>query len=178
MKFPAQEHFSKDSGFTLVELLLVVSLIAVLSSLLIPGFSTYIDNQNIRQAQEILKSDLRTAQNNALTGVGSSDTTVSYWGLKIPSQNATNYGFFKSAAATPEACDSASIETIATTLPGNVVVKDASGACVFFSARNGDALFLNYGNNDTLLVGRPGEETCFGVQVNSAGMVKDIDTCN
>jgi len=165
-----------NRGFTLVELLLVVSLIAVLSSFLIPGFSTYIDIQNIRQAQEQIKNDLRTVQNNALSGVGSSSPSVAYWGLKISSQNAANYGFFKSAAANSSACSGAAIEQNSTNLPGNVVVMGSSGACVFFSLRNGDAVTTGL-TNSTIKVGYAGQAACSGVQINSAGMIRGVDLC-
>ena len=55
-------------GFTLIELLIVVTIMAVLTGALIPSFSKYIDNQNVRQALEQVKDDLRNTQNNALTG--------------------------------------------------------------------------------------------------------------
>ena len=172
MLFPAQQK-----GFTLVELLLVVSLIAVLSSFLIPGFSNYISTQNIRQGQETLKSDLRSAQNKALTGVSSSDPTVSYWGLRIPSQDASTYTFFKSSSNDGNACDNAVTVETSDKLPGDVVVRNANGACVFFSLRNGDATVVNLGGSDTLPVGYAGETPCQGVQINSAGMIRGVDTC-
>jgi len=172
MQFPAQQK-----GFTLVELLLVVSLIAVLSSFLIPGFSNYISTQNIRQAQEHIKSDLRTVQNKALTGVSSSDPTVSYWGLKVPSQDATNYTFFKSSTNDASACDAAVADETSDPLPGDVLIRDAAGACVFFSLRNGDATLVNLGGSDIIPVGYAGEPPCSGVQINSAGMIRGVDTC-
>lgn len=164
------------NGFTLVELLLVVALIAVLSSFLIPGFSTYIDVQNIRQAQELVKSDLRTVQNNALTGVGTSSSTTAYWGLKISSQNANTYGFFRAATADSSSCGSASIEQNGANLPGKVVIRDGSGGCIFFSIRNGDATIVNLPNGD-IKVGYAGSAACDGVEVNSAGMIRAIDLC-
>lgn len=168
---------AQDQGFTLIELLLVVSLIAVLSSFLIPGFSNYIDTQNIRQSQELLKSDLRTVQNKALTGVSASVAGVSYWGLKITSQDAANYSYFKSPTADAAACDSATLEETSDSLPGDVVVREASGACIFFSLRNGDATVVNLGGSDTISIGYVGEDLCYGVQVNSAGMIRGVDLC-
>ncbi|MBT6401316.1 prepilin-type N-terminal cleavage/methylation domain-containing protein [candidate division WWE3 bacterium] len=169
---------TRSNGFTLVELLLVVSLIAVLSSFLIPGFSNYINNQNIRQGQELLKSDLRTAQNKALTGVGSSSSTVNYWGLKIPSADAQSYIYFQSNTNDGSACDGAVTDETSGSLPGDVVVKDANGTCVFFSLRNGDATIINLtGGGDTLSVGYPGENACYGVQINSVGMIRGVNLC-
>lgn len=169
---------ARNKGFTLVELLLVVSLIAVLSSFLIPGFSNYIDNQNIRQAQELLKSDLRNVQNKALTGVGASVSTVDYWGLKIPSSDAKNYIYFQSQTNDGSACDSAVANETSGNLPGDVVIKGANGVCVFFSLRNGDATIVNLvGGGDTISIGYPDEPACYGVQINAAGMIRGVDLC-
>ena len=147
---------------------------------MIPGFSNYITTQNIRQAQESLKSDLRTVQNKALTGVSSSDPTVSYWGLKVLSQNVSSYVFFKSSTNDGGACDAinaANANEIGDKLPGDVVVIDANGACVFFSLRNGDATIVNLGGSDIIPIGYAGEAPCHGVQINSAGIIRGVDTC-
>ena len=71
MKLPR----SVSKGFTLVELMIVVGILAIVSGIMIPSFSTYTRNQTLKQAQENLKSDLRSAQNKALTGTGS-DTLI------------------------------------------------------------------------------------------------------
>jgi len=168
-----------QSGFTLVELLLVVSIIAILSGFLIPGFSNYIDSQNVLQANEVLKSDLRSAQNRALTGVDASSGTTNYWGIKISMQNAPYYYTFKSAANSAAECNSVNLASAikSETLPGGVVVRDGSGACVFFSMKNGDATFQNNGGSTTLKVGYSGQSYCDGVDVNSVGMIRTVDLC-
>lgn len=166
---------ASKNGFTLVELLLVVSIIAVLSSFLIPGFSNYIDNQNVLQASEILKSDLRSAQSKALTGVGAYSSGILYWGIKIPSDNATSYIFFNSTANDATACTNAVADTTSENLPGGVVIKGANGACIFFSVENGNANFVN--TTGSLDVGRVSEAACFAVAVNSVGMIRGVDLC-
>jgi len=169
-----------NSGFTLIELLMVVSIIAVLSSFLIPGFSNYIDKQNVLQGQEILKSDLRTAQNKALTGVGSSIGTA-FWGVKVIGNNAADYLYFSSTAASGPVCDGIDASTAGVektqNLNGNVVVRDSNNACVFFSIRNGDATIVNNAGSDTLKVAHVDEAPCYGVQINSAGMIKGVKLC-
>lgn len=170
------KNSAQINGFTLVELLLVVSIIAVLSSFMIPGFSNYIDNQNMLQAAEILKSDLRNVQNKALTGVGAYTDNVLYWGIKIPSANASTYNVFKSVANNAAACNNAVTESVSENLPGNVVVKNANGACVFFSVENGNANFVNFAGT-TIQVGYPTATACYGVQVNSVGMISGVDLC-
>jgi len=167
---------SCDNGFTLVELLIVVSIIIVMSSFLIPGFTNYIDSQNIIQAKETLKSDLRTVQNRALTGESSSDPNVEYWGIRFPSDNATQYNTFKSLENTATACNNATSTKTSEILPGGTVVRDAGGACVFFSIRNGDANVVNKANN-TFGLGYSGDSPCQGVEVNSAGLIRGVNLC-
>lgn len=168
-----------DQGFTLVELLLVVSVIAILSGFLVPGFSNYIDNQNILQANEIVKSDLRSAQNKALTGVDASSGTTNYWGIKIPAQNASFYYTFKSTENTLAACDAVDLAaaTKGEVLPGGVVVRDAANACIFFSMKNGDANFQNNSGSSVFKVAYPDKTACEGIEVNAVGMIRAKDLC-
>lgn len=170
---------ARNLGFTLVEILLVVSIIAVLSAFLIPSFSNYTESQSIRQGTEILKSDLRTAQNKALTGVNSVSGNANYWGVKISSDNESSYEFFYSTSNT--SCDAVNITVSSTSknLPGNVAVRGEGGVCVFFDRRNGDANFVGQADNK-LHVGMSSgsiENACEGVEVNSAGMMLVFDDC-
>lgn len=96
MKLPR----SVNKGFTLVELMIVVGILAIVSGIMIPSFSTYTRNQTLKQAQENLKSDLRSAQNKALTGTGS-DTLINgnpvlYWAIYFTDATGsdTTYRFY------------------------------------------------------------------------------------
>jgi type IV fimbrial biogenesis protein FimT len=53
-------------GFTLIELMVTISLFAILVMLAFPAFSTWIRNAQIRSAAEALQGGLRTAQAEAL----------------------------------------------------------------------------------------------------------------
>jgi len=169
-----------SAGFTLIELLIVVSMITVLSGLMIPGFTNYLNNQNIRQAQERLKSDLRTIQNKALTGVGLR-TGVEYWGLKINSDNADHYYYFTSSNDDAGACNAAPITERSEKLPGAVVITNGTSAtCVFFSFNSGDATVVNAGTGGrTIKVGYAGGN-CSGVTINPFGLIyaEDVALCD
>jgi len=181
MKISAQR-----SGFTLVELLISVSIILILSGILIPSFSGYLNNQNILQGVEQLKSDLRTLQNKALTRVGA-DTGAKYWGLKIASDSANKYYFFNSTgnAQNPD-CDLASTSTASVKLPGEVIIRNGpsagSGFCVFFSIVNGDVNMVKPQGalSNRISLGYAGSgSNCRAVEINSAGMMKLVNnvTC-
>jgi prepilin-type N-terminal cleavage/methylation domain-containing protein len=66
-----------SKSFTLVELLMVVSIISIITGATIPSFSNYIKNRTVLQAKDQLKNDLRTLQNKALAN-DSYDTTLTY----------------------------------------------------------------------------------------------------
>ena len=55
-------------GFTMIELLIVVAIMSILTGAILPGFNSYVTNQNLRQAQEQIKNDLRSTQIKALAG--------------------------------------------------------------------------------------------------------------
>lgn len=170
-------HIKAQNGVTLIEMMLVVGLIAVMTGALIPGFSNYTKNQALRQSQEQLKNDLSSALNNSLTGVLAGDSSVQYWGIKVP-QNAASetatYDYF--TAANTNNCNLVTTRKTSTQLPNGTVVK-ASNVCIYFSKTNGDVVVKSGGTTRalpyTIKVGYPGETaSCSTVVVNSAGQIK------
>ena len=55
------------NGFTLVELMTVIALLAILAAIAAPSLRTFIDNQRLRNASFDLVSDLLLARSEALT---------------------------------------------------------------------------------------------------------------
>jgi len=68
--FPALQTklIKQVSGFTLIELMVVVSLIAIMFSIGLASYNTFNRNQILQQAAEETRSNLRLAQNYALVG--------------------------------------------------------------------------------------------------------------
>lgn len=111
-------------GFTLIELLVVISIIAIITGAIVPNFNTYIKNQNLRQSGDQIKTDLRSIQNRALTGVGY-DIYKGYWGVKFDTGiSTTRYYYFTvdKTADLQTACNSASTEG-SKQFPGDIVLK-------------------------------------------------------
>jgi prepilin-type N-terminal cleavage/methylation domain-containing protein len=129
------------AGFTLLELMIVVTIIGIISAGVIPAFSGYIKNQNLKQAQEQLKSDMRTIQNKALSGALSdqllSGLYVKYWGMKFI--NGTNsYDYFVSTTTTcPTPPYAAGVYQGKGSFESSLTIQNTSN-CVFFDMSNGD----------------------------------------
>jgi len=64
-------HRDRIAGFTLVELMVTVAIIAILASLAAPSFSDFIRNQRIKNASFDLVSDLTYARSEAVKRNGS-----------------------------------------------------------------------------------------------------------
>lgn len=58
----------KTSGFTLIELIIVISVILVISITTLLNYNSYTDKQRVKQAGLTLRSDLRLAQTKAISG--------------------------------------------------------------------------------------------------------------
>jgi type II secretory pathway pseudopilin PulG len=136
-----------QSAFTMVELLLVITIIVVTTAAIIPSFTSYIRNQNVKQGIEQLKSDLRNIQNKALTG-SLSDQTISgspvlYWGVRFtpgaaPATGSGTYEYFISANTTcPNGAIPAAQLQGSSSLSTDLHVKTNANRCMFFSIASG-----------------------------------------
>lgn len=65
----------RPRGFTLVEAMVVVSLIALLLAAGMPSFGSFIRNQRVRTAAESLETGLQQARNEAVRR----NTSISFW---------------------------------------------------------------------------------------------------
>lgn len=90
MKLPVKKLLP---SFTLIELLMVVSIITIIAGATIPSFTGYLKGQTLKNAKEQFKNDLRSIQNKSLTGslsdqnivgggVNSPGSPVRYWIVK------------------------------------------------------------------------------------------------
>lgn len=131
---------TSSAGFTLLELMIVVTIIGIVSAGIVPAFSKYIENQNLKQAQEQLKSDMRTVQNKALTGTSSDQmlggTYIKYWGIKfVKGQSAYDY-FVSTDTTCPGAYVTGAYQG-KSSFNSDLTIQSESG-CVFFDISNGD----------------------------------------
>ncbi|MDQ0081934.1 type IV fimbrial biogenesis protein FimT [Variovorax sp. YR634] len=59
-------HLRRTSGFTLIELMVTIVLLAILTMLAMPSFMTWINNNKVRTVSDSLQNGLRFAQSEAL----------------------------------------------------------------------------------------------------------------
>lgn len=167
----------KKSGFTLIELLLVITIISIITVGVIPEFSTYIRNQNLKQGQEQIKSDLRSTQNKALTGSLTDQLIggfpMKFWGMKFTNESAS-YDYFISV--TDATCPSNYIDGQYQgkgKLNNNLKIQNfTSGAsgCLFFSVDNGGITSPGFGSDVSVIVGYSATEVK-NIFFNSAGLI-------
>ena len=167
-----------SNGFTLVEIIVVVSIIAIISGGIVPSFFRYIDNQNLKQAKEQLKSDLRTVQNRALTGalsdyvfyVGGKKEPVRYWVVYFQNNSGT---YSASITSRSSGCPPyPSFNQATYNLPNDIKYYGVSRLCLYFSIKNGDinkspSLAADCIEIKTSSSSSTSERVCF----NSAGLI-------
>jgi len=172
----------KSRGFTLIELLVVVTIIVVVTGALIPSFAGYIRNQGVKQSQEQLKSDLRTAQNKALTGT-LSDTfigtnPVQFWGVRFNSgsgSGSNSYEYFVSDVDTtcPNPIPPAQLQGFSE-IGDSLEVKVTGGfRCVYFSIKDGGISTVGFSTLE-LIVGYTGSTAtgdCRRILFNNRGLI-------
>lgn len=76
----------RHGGFTIIELLVVISVVAILSLTAVPSIGNWISNASVRNVAESLQNDLRRAQAEAVRG---SRSTVFALTTAVPAYNAT-----------------------------------------------------------------------------------------
>jgi prepilin-type N-terminal cleavage/methylation domain-containing protein len=161
-------------AFTLIELMIVISIIVVMTAALLPSFTGYLKSQTLLQAREQLKSDMRNTQNKALNDASGDQTisgnTIQYWGMRISS--ATAYTYFYSVNNNASACTGASnhVDQGSNTLPTNVTFSSGVvNGCLFFSLADGSISSVLVTSPITLHEGSLSKNTYF----NSAGLVSN-----
>lgn len=145
-----------NRGFTLVELLIAITIMLIMAGAMIPSFSGYLKSQTLKQSQEKLKSDIRSIQNKALTGalydktvdVGGTARQVTHWGIRFNNGSSTyNYfiGYATTGAQLTNECNNYNAaqgvgsdvrNQGSGTLPPDMAFKSSTG-CLFFDFKNG-----------------------------------------
>jgi prepilin-type N-terminal cleavage/methylation domain-containing protein len=83
-----------QKGFSIIELLVVISILAVITTVSLPAIRQYNSRVDLKNTSQLVRDDLRALQNKAINGEiapeNATSKTRSYWALRIDN-SADNY---------------------------------------------------------------------------------------
>jgi prepilin-type N-terminal cleavage/methylation domain-containing protein len=186
MRSTAQKTKLGQKGFTLVEILIAISILSVVSAITIPNFNAFINDQNLRQSQEALKNGIRDAQNRAISGVDSNtvcsgSNNCNYWVIWFDDTN-TTYNISRTYSAGPDvaACNaltSASAIVKSEKLQGGGQIRTPGGtrSCIFYKMITADPVYINFINASSVYTACVTSSGAWmRVDMNLAGLVQGI----
>ncbi len=147
-----------QAGFTLVELLVVVSVLAVVFAILVLGIRQASGSFALRQAATITMSELRKAQASSVAGGSGVSYTVEFVYGTPGGLNIYRQGTLVKVVAPPNWPSSVVFDNTQTTFPSCAGVGNPANTCVTFqplgyaSAGGAAALKGGVGTQVTLLV--------------------------
>jgi len=114
-----KSKFSDNSGFTLVEMVVVMAMIAIIMTIGVTSMISARNQNSVRNASKLLQSAIREAANKSIT-VSPDKITLEpakAWGIKIPKDTQTSYSLIDYTAETQTPNDEA-----VTTLDSNLII--------------------------------------------------------
>jgi prepilin-type N-terminal cleavage/methylation domain-containing protein len=146
-------------GFTLIEIIVSVSVILLLSGLFIAGYNRFNDSQKVQQAAATLIRNLQAARTKAAFGTkpAGCDTLIGYI-VKFP--NSSTYR----AQAVCQVGENLEVTTY--TLPADVTFNPVPGSVTFYALDRGASV------NQTISL--TGFGTTMKVSVFASGVVSDF----
>lgn len=132
-------------GFTLPELLVSIGIFAVLAAISSVNFFTTFSQTKSGAAEDLLLSDIKTAQSRAMSGHGQEASPLPGWGIYV--NNSTQYTLFPGTSY-----DSGNPLNITTTLSeGVTIATDFPASTVAFSSNSGEVVgYIDNQNSFTI----------------------------
>lgn len=156
--FRAYSHHAKESGFTLVELLIVITIIAILFVLSTINLGQAQTAASLSSVTNTLLTDLKNQQLLAMVGEEGSTSAQQPHGIYLQSSSYTLFADTAySGSDTNNFTVSISPDTLTTTFPANQVVFDTGdGAVNNFTSGNNTITVAGNGSSQTVTVNRFG----------------------
>ena len=149
-------------AFTLLELLVVVSIMVLLTTFSIAGFSNYSRTQRLAQAAHSLETILKDAQVRALSSVDGLN-----WGIHLELNSGTAEIFSTPSAAYDSAVQLLVREIGETTPISDLTLQQGGFLNIVFSVADGSVVFTA---DDGTCLGGSADSVCSGVGTGCAAM--------
>jgi prepilin-type N-terminal cleavage/methylation domain-containing protein len=154
-------------GFSLIELLLVIAIMAIVSSFAFAGYSGFQARQEVQQAAETLASNMRFAQSQAFAGVKppsacAADDTLKGWYIQ-PNSSGYSIGFL----CKKEGPNVIPLTDSSVSFSNNISIEPEEGFIIFQAANKG----VVFAPNDSIgSLGNPEvfQEKSFEIKGNGA----------
>ena len=148
----------KDRGFTLIEIIVSVSLLLLLSGLFIANYNGFSSSQNVKQAASDVVTNLQAARINASSGVkpDGCDTLVGY---------IVNFPTASTYTAQASCQNNVNFPVTTYTLPTGVTFSPTPQAITFYA--------LNRGASGDQTISLTGSGTTMNVSVFASGVVSE-----
>ncbi|MEA2065411.1 MAG: prepilin-type N-terminal cleavage/methylation domain-containing protein [Patescibacteria group bacterium] len=86
--------FKNNKGFSVVELLTAISILAIITSFSVINFNTWKKNENLRQSGRELANNIRNAQTKSLSGEMFNGISPSGYGIYFSNASSSSYVLF------------------------------------------------------------------------------------
>jgi type IV fimbrial biogenesis protein FimT len=158
-------------GFTLIEIMIVISLLAFLLFLAVPNFSRWIQNTQIRTAAEAITSGLQTARAEAVRR----NTSVQFV-VDAPPSSSWTVSLLPPASTTIQKRPAAegSPNVAVTITPGTTTTATFNGLGRIITNTDGSVPITAIKVDSTSLPAGTGRKLC--VTLNSSGVIQMCDT--
>jgi len=159
-------------GFTLIELIIVVSILLILSFGVLVNYNTYNDRQKVHQAAMTLKADLRYVQSLIVSGQKpvSICTTLDAYVVTFNGIAGCASGF-ECYAITPKCDDALLTDDIRVfTLPKSVIFSTTYSSIEFYPLTRGTNLSAPL----IITLTGVGTDNTYSIQVSPSGSVTEI----
>ena len=125
-------------GFTLVEILVVISIIGLIVAIAVPSLADFVRRQQLAQSSKEVLSTLRDAQSRSISSVGGLN-----WGVRLV-RNQSSVELFSSTALNYDSAISKSTKQIIEDISiSDLTINQNDIINVIFSVANGEVLFVD-----------------------------------
>lgn len=174
--------FFGQSGFTIVEFLVVFSISAILIAVALPALNTFNTNQVLKATAQELKTNLRQAQNNALSGVKNcailpitnSNSTLIGWYIRFDTSNPNNITYtiaHHCSYGTAEQNDPFSPRTYQLKGVSQLILSPADAVILFKPVARGVSFYSNFTDSFDLATLLPDSEMTITLRNNNSATI-------